>query len=157
MIELNLPTYPYRLRRNTDGNIAIWDATRRRYVVLTPEEWVRQHFVAFLVLDHTLSNLAILEELSVCGVYARITDGKNRVRYLNATSLLVAKSGFRYLSLLAATERAKGVSVEGCRYPLKNATLLRSRQYAVSNEITGNCALVSLKRGALYVIESNDS
>ena len=108
-------------------------------------------------LDHTLSNLAILEELSVCGVYARITDGKNRVRYLNATSLLVAKSGFRYLSLLAATERAKGVSVEGCRYPLKNATLLRSRQYAVSNEITGNCALVSLKRGALYVIESNDS
>ena len=49
MIELNLPTYPYRLRRNTDGHIAIWDATRRRYVVLTPEEWVRQHFVAFLV------------------------------------------------------------------------------------------------------------
>ena len=49
MIELNLPTYPYRLRRNADGNIAIWDATRRRYVVLTPEEWVRQHFVAFLV------------------------------------------------------------------------------------------------------------
>ena len=49
MIELNLPTYPYRLRRNADGRIAIWDATRRRYVVLTPEEWVRQHFVAFLV------------------------------------------------------------------------------------------------------------
>ena len=49
MIELNLPTYPYRLRRNADGNIAIWDATRRRYIVLTPEEWVRQHFVAFLV------------------------------------------------------------------------------------------------------------
>ena len=108
-------------------------------------------------LDHTLSNLAILEELSVYGVYALMTDGKNRVRYLNATSLLVAKSGFRYLSLLAATERAKGVSVEGCRYPLKNATLLRSRQYAVSNEITGNCALVSVKRGALYVIESNDA
>ena len=51
MIELNLPTYPYRLRRNPDGNIAIWDSVRRRYVVLTPEEWVRQHFVAFLI-DH---------------------------------------------------------------------------------------------------------
>ena len=49
MIELNLPTYNYRLRRNADGNIAIWDATRSRYVVLTPEEWVRQHFIAFLV------------------------------------------------------------------------------------------------------------
>ena len=49
MIALNLPSYPYRLRRKADGNIAIWDAMRRRYVVLTPEEWVRQHFVNFLL------------------------------------------------------------------------------------------------------------
>lgn len=48
MIELNLPTYHYRLKRKEDGNIAIWDTTRHRYVALTPEEWVRQHFVAFL-------------------------------------------------------------------------------------------------------------
>ena len=48
MITLNLPTYDYRLKQNEDKSIAIWDATRRRYVSLTPEEWVRQHFVAFL-------------------------------------------------------------------------------------------------------------
>lgn len=48
MIELNLPPYDYRLRRNSDGSIAIWDTTRRRYIVLTPEEWVRQHFIAYL-------------------------------------------------------------------------------------------------------------
>ena len=107
-------------------------------------------------LDHTLSNLSVLEELSSYGIFALITDGQNRVRYLNATSLLVARSPFRYLSLIAATEKAKGVSIEGCRYPLKNATLVRSVQYAVSNEITGNCALISLKRGALYIIESRD-
>ncbi len=107
-------------------------------------------------LDHALSNLAILEDLWAHGVYALITDGQSRVRYINATSTLVAKSGFRYLSLLAATERARGVCVEGCRYPLKNATLSRHVQYAVSNEITGNCALVSVRRGALYVIESRD-
>ncbi len=108
-------------------------------------------------LDHTLSNLAILEDLSARGVYALITDGQSRARYLAATSTLLARSGFRYLSLIAATEKARGVSVEGCRYPLKNATLTRNVQYAVSNEITGNCALVSLKRGALYIIESRDT
>lgn len=48
MITLNLPTYDYRLKQNDDKSIAIWDVTRRRYVSLTPEEWVRQHFVAFL-------------------------------------------------------------------------------------------------------------
>lgn len=108
-------------------------------------------------LDHTLSNLAILEDLSARHVFARITDGQNRVRFLNATSMLLARSEFRYLSLIAATERVRGVSVEGCRYPLKNATLSRNVQYAISNEITGNCALISVKRGALYVIESRDA
>ena len=108
-------------------------------------------------LDHTLSNLGILEDLCTRHVFSLITDGQSRVRYLNATSILVARSEFRYLSLLCATDRARGVSVEGCRYPLKNATLTRTAQYAVSNEIEGNCALISVKRGALYVIESRDA
>ncbi len=107
-------------------------------------------------LDHTLSNLSILEDLCEKGIYATITDGNNRVRYLKSTSTLLPKSGFRYLSLLCLSPQAKGVSVEGCKYPLKNATLKRKFQYAVSNEITGNCALVSVRKGGLYLIESID-
>ena len=105
-------------------------------------------------LDHTLSNLAILEDLQGKGIYATITNGYNRVRYIASTSTLVARSGFRYLSLLCLSERAKGVSVEGCKYPLKNATLNRSYQYAVSNELEGNCALISVRKGGIYVVES---
>lgn len=105
-------------------------------------------------LDHTLSNLAILEDLQKKRVYATITNGYNRVRYIESTSTLVARSGFRYLSLLCLSERAKGVSVEGCKYPLKNATLNRSYQYAVSNELVGNCALISVRKGGIYVVES---
>ncbi len=108
-------------------------------------------------LDHTLSNLAILEDLSAKRIHAIITDGKNRVRYLQNTSTLIPKSGFRYLSLLCLSDKAKGVSVEGCKYPLKNATLTRTFQYAVSNEIIGNCALVSVRKGGVYLIESSDS
>ncbi|MBQ9087122.1 MAG: thiamine diphosphokinase [Clostridia bacterium] len=106
-------------------------------------------------LDHTLSNLAILEDLHAKKIYATITNGYNRVRYIESTSTLVARSGFRYLSLLCLSEKAKGVSIEGCKYPLKNAALTRSFQYAVSNEITGNCALVSVRKGGIYIIESN--
>lgn len=105
-------------------------------------------------LDHTLSNLAILEDLQGKGIYATITNGYNRVHYIASTSTLVARSGFRYLSLLCLSERAKGVSVEGCKYPLKNATLNRSYQYAVSNELEGNCALISVRKGGIYVVES---
>ena len=108
-------------------------------------------------LDHTLSNLDILPELWKMRVHAVITDGTNRVRYLDSTSTLIARSGYRYVSILAISEKLKGVSIEGCKYPLDNATVLRSNQYAVSNEITGNCALISVKKGACYIIESKDT
>ena len=107
-------------------------------------------------LDHTLSNISILPELWKIRVHAVITNGTNRVRYMDSTSTLIAKSGYRYVSLIAASEKLKGVSIEGCKYPLDNATLLRSNQYAVSNEITGNCALISVRKGACYIIESKD-
>ena len=105
-------------------------------------------------LDHTLSNLSILEDLPKKKIHAVITNGRNRVRFLSSTSTLIARSGFRYLSLICLSEKAKGVSIEGCKYPLTNATLNRGFQYAVSNELTGNCALVSVRKGDLYIIES---
>lgn len=52
MENLNLPSYPYRTRLNPKSSLQeIWDTQRRRWVKLTPEEWVRQHFVHYLI-DH---------------------------------------------------------------------------------------------------------
>ena len=48
MQELNLPSYEISVKRNGD-RLTICDFLRRRHVALTPEEWVRQHFVHFLV------------------------------------------------------------------------------------------------------------
>lgn len=48
MIRLNLPPYPIKVRE-TFGKRSIFDILRRKYVALTPEEWVRQHFIHFLV------------------------------------------------------------------------------------------------------------
>lgn len=107
-------------------------------------------------VDHTLSSLAILEDLNGRHVPARMTDGKNRVQFIRNSGALIAKSEFRFLSLIAADPVVKGVTVEGCKYPLKNAKLSRLNQYAVSNEITGNCALVEIRRGGVWLIESMD-
>lgn len=107
-------------------------------------------------LDHTLSNIAILKNLYSAHIPAYITDGKNRVKYINASSTLIARSKYKYLSLIADGVKVKGVSVEGCKYPLKNAVLSDNYQYAVSNEILGNCAFISVKKGGLYIIESAD-
>lgn len=105
-------------------------------------------------LDHTLSNLAILEEMHEKRVHAVLADGYNRVRFLHSGSILVARSAYRYLSILAADPVVKGVDAEGVKYPLKNAKLSRLNQYAVSNEITRNCALISVKKGGIFLVES---
>lgn len=105
-------------------------------------------------LDHALSNLAILEDLWQDRIRAILADGKNRARYIENTSELVLNLGYKYLSLIVADKTAKGVYVDGCKYPLKNATLKRTHQFAVSNEFEKNCALISVRRGGLYIVES---
>ena len=46
--ELNLPQYSFKIT-GREGNEMILDTIRRKFVRLTPEEWVRQHFVQYLI------------------------------------------------------------------------------------------------------------
>ncbi len=46
---LNLPKYEFSIKRNTDGKEIIYDPNRKRFVVLTKEEWVRQNFICYLI------------------------------------------------------------------------------------------------------------
>lgn len=108
-------------------------------------------------LDHTLSNLSILEELANQKVRAIIEDGQNRVRLLRNDSTILPRSGYTYVSLLALDPVVRGVEIDGVKYPLKGAKLTRSLGYAVSNEITGNCCFIAVRRGAIWIVESRDT
>lgn len=50
MHKLNLPEFDVRLKK-ADGKVWIFDGIRKKYIVLTPEEWVRQHFVHYLLTE----------------------------------------------------------------------------------------------------------
>jgi len=50
MIKLNLPAFDCVVKKE-EGKFFILDIIRKKYLVLTPEEWVRQHFVNYLVTD----------------------------------------------------------------------------------------------------------
>ena len=66
MHALNLPPYAARIAER-DGKRMIFDKLRRKYVTLTPEEWVRQHFVNYLTrhLGYPPTMLANEVELSI--------------------------------------------------------------------------------------------
>lgn len=48
MQKLNFPNYKFRFK-NSENKIAIFDEIRKKFVILTPEEWVRQHVVQFIL------------------------------------------------------------------------------------------------------------
>ena len=50
MSALHLPSFDAKIRK-TDHGVEIFDPLRRKYVALTPEEWVRQHFVNYLISE----------------------------------------------------------------------------------------------------------
>lgn len=64
MLALNLPAYETKITEN-DGKRQIFDILRKCYVALTPEEWVRQHFVHYLI-DHKGYSKALMgNEVSI--------------------------------------------------------------------------------------------
>lgn len=107
-------------------------------------------------LDHTLSLLGTLEYLWDKKIPAHIVNGQNRIRFLRDSGVILMRSAYRYFSVVALDKKVKKVTIEGGEYPLIKKDIDRGFQYAVSNEITKNCALIEVKRGAVYVIESRD-
>ncbi|HMK06223.1 MAG TPA: type I restriction enzyme HsdR N-terminal domain-containing protein [Flavobacterium sp.] len=50
MQKLNFKAYPFRFK-NTDSKVSVFDEIRRKFIILTPEEWVRQHVVQYFLKE----------------------------------------------------------------------------------------------------------
>ena len=64
MLPLNLPKYAAKVIVN-EGKHQIWDPTRKKYVALTPEEWVRQNFINYLITEKNFPLELLANEVSV--------------------------------------------------------------------------------------------
>ena len=86
MLQLNLPTYQFKIKSKENKRF-IFDNLRKKYVVLTPEEWVRQNFTTYLINEknYPASLIAIEKQLEVNGLKKRSdilifnTDGKPEI------------------------------------------------------------------------------
>ena len=66
MQPLNLPTYSFKIK-SSENKYFIFDIIRKKYMVLTPEEWVRQHFVHYLISakNYPISLIAVEKKVTV--------------------------------------------------------------------------------------------
>ena len=65
MIKLNLPSFSFKFK-SMENKLYIFDILRKKYVVLTPEEWVRQNFAQYLIQNknYPKSIIAIEKQLN---------------------------------------------------------------------------------------------
>jgi hypothetical protein len=74
MQALNLPPYEFRTKKE-NRNLRIFDEVRKKYVALTPEEWVRQHFIMYLIKEKQVpASLIILEKKIIMNSMSRRPD-----------------------------------------------------------------------------------
>jgi len=74
MQKLNLPSYSFKLKSN-EKHTLIFDNLRKKNVVLTPEEWVRQHVVRFLMEEKKYpASLIALEKQVIINNLKKRTD-----------------------------------------------------------------------------------
>jgi hypothetical protein len=66
MQPLNLPTYSFKIK-SSENKYFILDIIRKKYMVLTPEEWVRQHIIHYLIAEknYPISLIAVEKKVTV--------------------------------------------------------------------------------------------
>jgi hypothetical protein len=74
MIKIEFPVHPYKIKK-IGSKESIFDEVRRRWIVLTPEEWVRQNFLQYIIQTkkYPASLIAVEKELML-GELKKRTD-----------------------------------------------------------------------------------
>ncbi|MGQ9631581.1 MAG: thiamine diphosphokinase [bacterium] len=103
-------------------------------------------------IDHTLANIQLLERFHGSGIDASIADENQRIFIVEGEAILHGEEGEMF-SLLAVSEEARGVCIEGARYPLRDATIRRGTSLGVSNVIEGEAVHISVRNGLLLCVQ----
>ena len=92
----------------------------------------------------------------VMGNFGQLFYAHNRIRVLNHEDTISKKDQFgKYVSLIPIYE-ARGVTLTGFKYPLKDHTLVFEQSLAISNELEAEEGIISFSEGKLLLIESRD-
>ncbi|MBR1803934.1 MAG: type I restriction enzyme HsdR N-terminal domain-containing protein [Muribaculaceae bacterium] len=129
-MRLNLPEYDFNVKKNDAGHV-IFDALRKKFVALTPEEWVRQHFVQYLIHERQFPPALMGNEVSLT------QNGIKR----RCDTVVAARDGS---PLVIVEYKAPGITITQATFDqiVRYNMVLHARYLIVSNGMTHYCCRI---------------
>lgn len=134
----------------TDTELALRETVRRGFLDIDIVGGLGTRF------DHSLANVQLLKQAQELGCSLRLIDEHNEIRLCEHRVRLEADARYAYVSLLPLTERASGITLQGFRYPLTEATIRMGQSIGVSNVLDDRVGTIAVREGLLLVVRSRD-
>lgn len=139
---LNLPAAALDIRRGASGRREVFDRWRNRWVVLTPEEWVRQHFVSMLVSEKGYISGRIANEISIS------LNGMSR-----RCDTVIYDSAMHPVMIVEYKAPTVQLSQQAFDQIARYAMVLRTPLLAVSNGMCHYCCRMDYENGACVFLK----
>ncbi|MBO5313342.1 MAG: thiamine diphosphokinase [Clostridia bacterium] len=108
-------------------------------------------------LDHTMANISLASQYAKKGIELSFVDGENVLFAIHNSGVTFSEECKGRISVFSADDIAEGVTEKGLLYALDNATLYSTIPLGVSNEFTGEKAMISVKNGTLFIYTSKNN
>ncbi len=141
MVALNLPAFDYVLKKES-GKVFILDIVRKKYLVLTPEEWVRQHFVHYL-----LSALHYPKSL------IRVEGGLSFNKLQKRSDIVVFDRDGNPWMVVECKSPDQKLSQQTLRQASVYNHTLRARYLAITNGLISICCEIDWSSGATTILD----
>lgn len=103
-------------------------------------------------IDHTLANIQCLSFLKKQGATGYLCDGTGMMFLIQNEAIHFKKDVSGVLSLFSTIKETRGVTIEGMKYELENATITNDFPIGISNEFVGMDATIQVEDGELLCV-----
>ena len=108
-------------------------------------------------LDHVMANLQMLKNIMEAGIRGVIIDAYNSIEMICGSTSLKRSDVFgTYMSLVPASQKLAGLTLEGFKYPLEKAETYFGESLCVSNELIKEEGRITIEEGMAWMILSRD-
>lgn len=142
MRQLNLPDFDYKLQKS-EGKVWIFDVIRKKFIVLTPEEWVRQHFINYLII-----------ELQYPKALIRVEGGLTFNQLQKRSDIVVFDRNGKPWMIVECKSSTVDLSIQSLLQVSTYNASVKAGYIAITNGLKHYCAQVDWQQGKTEVLDS---